>query len=822
MVDNLADHTNYSGNWLCAIRLEILVVDQQFSINQKSARSRKARIAAVLSHAPIRFILLLTFIVSIFIVTASAIIDEPLGYLFLGLVGWSIVPIIWNFGELKKLATTKDPTLDAVLEWRILAELDSDKPNITEVWRAIHGHNQMVFFANRFGLHPSFFDQVVPTAQVDMDKLWQKAMQYKSENNFEVMNAACIMVALLQQLPSHQDLLNQLKLDIEEVERGIGWVGYIKRTLWWYRTRKKGGGLARDWSAGYAPLLNRIGRNISLEVEGGYLHRPIDSHEQVLDQMLRVLNQTGRTNIALVGETGVGKTAAVYALAQLLTEGASSQLKFHQVFALNAATILASAHGRGEVEDLVMRIVGEAHHAKNIIIFFDEAQLFLEDGTGSVDLSNVLIPILERANVRFIFALTPGYWQKLSRQNSAFAGLVNYQFIPPAGKEDTFQVMEDQMLILENQHKVVVSYFAMREAYFLADHYISEEAFPGKAIKLLEQAAVLAGPGSLLTAEHVQKTIEGSKGVRVQSVNQDESQKLLSLEDDIHKQMINQSRAVKVVANALRRARSGVRNQDRPIGTFMFLGPTGVGKTQLAKALADVYFGGRDQIIRLDMNEFVNDFDVPRLLAAESANSTGKTFLNQIRAQPFSVVLLDEIEKAHPNVVNIFLQLLDEGRISDTDGREASFKDSIIIATSNAGAERLRQYLDAGYELEQFEEQFVNEVIEMGIFKPEFLNRFDEMVIFRSLKPEELMQVVTLMINDVNKNLATQKVSLQIDDQAKQWLVQRGNDPRLGARPMRRMVQRYVEDIVARKMLEGSAQSGSVIVLTVADFESVS
>jgi ATP-dependent Clp protease ATP-binding subunit ClpC len=381
--------------------------------------------------------------------------------------------------------------------------------------------------------------------------------------------------------------------------------------------------------------------------------------------------------------------------------------------------------------------------------------------------------------------------------------------------------MEDQTLLIESRHKVAVSYFALREAYHLADHYISEEAFPGKAIKLIEQAAVSAGPKTLINAEHVQQSIETSRGVKVQSVTKDESAKLLNLEDEIHQQMINQYRAVKVVSSALRRARAGVRDRNRPIGTFMFLGPTGVGKTQLAKALADVYFGGKDQIVRLDMNEYVNDTDVPRLLAAERENSSGVTFLNQIRQQPFSVVLLDEIEKAHPNVVNIFLQLLDEGTINDTDGRPASFKDAIIIATSNAGAERIRQYLDAGYEVEQFEDQFSNELIEMGIFKPEFLNRFDELVVFRSLKPAELMQVVTLMVNDVNKAIGSQKIKVELDNAAKMWLVERGNDPRLGARPMRRMVQRYVEDIIASKMLSGEAQSGAVITLTVQNFEEV-
>ncbi|MBP6880693.1 ATP-dependent Clp protease ATP-binding subunit [Candidatus Saccharibacteria bacterium] len=745
-----------------------------------------------------------------------------LGLLLIVLGIYLSMPMFWFNQYLKRLPISKYTRLDSILEWRVLAMLGKDKEvTVFDIWQAVRDHNHAHFFAVRYGIHQSFLDQVLPTAQIDVQQVWHRAMLYREKNKQNHLNAASIFVAILYYAPGRDELLNALHLDIGEVEDGIGWVGYIKKTVWEYRNNKGAGGIARDWTAGYTPLLNELGRNISYEAAAGILHRPVPEHALILEQMVKVLSQTGRSNIALVGEIGTGKTAIVSALAELMIQGKSEELKFQQVFALNAATILSSARGRGEVEQMIHQMVFEASHAKNIILFFDEAQLFLEDGTGSVDITNVLMPILDRSSVRFIFALSPQYWQRLTRQNSAFAGLVNYQLVNPPSERSTYQIMEDQTLLIESRHKVAVSYFALREAYHLADHYISEEAFPGKAIKLIEQAAVSAGPKTLITAEHVQQSIETSRGVKVQSVTQDESAKLLNLEDEIHQQMINQYRAVKVVSSALRRARAGVRDRNRPIGTFMFLGPTGVGKTQLAKALADVYFGGKDQIVRLDMNEYVNDTDVPRLLAAERENSTGVTFLNQIRQQPFSVVLLDEIEKAHPNVVNIFLQLLDEGTINDTDGRPASFKDAIIIATSNAGAERIRQYLDAGYEVEQFEDQFSNELIEMGIFKPEFLNRFDELVVFRSLKPAELMKVVTLMVNDVNKAIGSQKIKVELDDAAKMWLVERGNDPRLGARPMRRMVQRYVEDIIASKMLSGEAQSGAVITLTVQNFEEV-
>jgi ATP-dependent Clp protease ATP-binding subunit ClpC len=306
--------------------------------------------------------------------------------------------------------------------------------------------------------------------------------------------------------------------------------------------------------------------------------------------------------------------------------------------------------------------------------------------------------------------------------------------------------------------------------------------------------------------------IESTRGVKVQEATQDESQKLLNLEEELHKQMINQEYAVKSVANALRRARAGTRNQNRPIGAFLFLGPTGVGKTQLAKALADVYFGSSNNIVRVDMNEYVNSDDIKRLLAPESG--TGNTFLGKIRSAPFSVVLLDEIEKAHQDIINAFLQLLDEGTISDTSGRQASFKDAIIIATSNAGADKIREYISSGREQADFQQEFIDGIISSGSFKPELINRFDELLVFRPLKENELVQVLDIMLADVNKQLEQKRVRVELDQNAKLWLVKKGNDPRLGARPMRRMVQRYVEDVVAKQVLQGSAHPGSVITIT--------
>jgi ATP-dependent Clp protease ATP-binding subunit ClpC len=355
-------------------------------------------------------------------------------------------------------------------------------------------------------------------------------------------------------------------------------------------------------------------------------------------------------------------------------------------------------------------------------------------------------------------------------------------------------------------------YQSLKDAYRLSQRYVYDISMPGQAISLLESAADYAESG-LVTSRSVAAAIEQSTGVKTSAAsNEDEREKLLNLESLIHERMIGQERAVSVVSDALRRARSGVRNQNRPVGTFLFLGPTGVGKTELAKSLAAVYFGGERNIIRLDMNEFVSSSDVARLIADGSDDAGSLTA--QVMKQPFSVVLLDEIEKAHPSVLSTLLQLLDEGILRDIRNREVSFRDTVVIATSNAGSDRIQEYLARGYSLEQFEEKFISELISSHLFHPEFLNRFDEIVVFGSLTKPELLKVVDLILESVNKNLAEQKITVTVAQDAKEYLVEAGYDPRLGARPMRRVVQRAVESNVAKLILSGRLQPGQTVQLT--------
>ncbi|MGB4420475.1 MAG: AAA family ATPase, partial [Candidatus Saccharimonadales bacterium] len=527
-------------------------------------------------------------------------------------------------------------------------------------------------------------------------------------------------------------------------------------------------------------------------------------------------------NAVIVGPLGVGKTEIVTAFASKLIDGdskISNDLKFRQVFILDAGSLIAAAPDRGGLENLVPRILSEAYSAKNIIVCLDNAQLFFEDGIGSVDISNILIPILNAGNLRMILTMDDQQYLKISQRNPEIIKSLNKVVVEAASKDETISVMQDKAIMIEFQNQVTFMYQAIQEAYRLGERYVYDLAMPGRALKILESSAHYSENG-LVTAESVRRSLEKTMDIKVSTVRSvDEKEKLLKLEDLIHERMINQSRAVEVVSDAIRRARTGVRNQDKPIGTFLFLGPTGVGKTELAKSLAAVYFNGEDNIIRLDMNEYVQSSDVKRLITDGAKNSNSLTA--SIMKKPFSVILLDEIEKAHPDVLSTLLQMLDEGVMRDEKNREVSFKDAIIIATSNAGSDRIREYIERGYDISQFEDKFVDELINSNQFKPEFLNRFDEIVVFRPLDKSELMQVVDLILTEVNRTLSLQKISVAVDTEAKKYLVEAGYDPRLGARPMKRVVQRAVESLIAKMMLSGEAESGQVIRLKLEDIKSV-
>ena len=783
--------------------------------NYHSRRAQYARLGKGL--APWIFLFKLTIVILIVLGIMALVVGMALGWALLGLVAVPIMIVQWYKYELKDVPIdTTRKTVDGLLDSDLLAVLP-DQPSPKDIAIALLQANGGLFFHIRFGVGGGFLKEVSSENRADTAVIFQEALAISAQVGGR-MSPGVIILAMIRQLPARETLLGHLQLSEDDLLRGIQWYHHLSDLIQASKTKsKQAGGIGRDWSFGWIPTLSRYGANIS---QAGTLARG-EIRTDVLAQLVNSLaNNSGV--IALVGKDGVGKTELVYELAQKLispTKDIPAQLHYQQVFMLDASRLVSVAGERGGVEQLVSALLGEAYAAKNIIVCLDNAELFFEDGVGSVDLTRLLLPIIEAGRLRIILTMDEQKFLQISKRTPAVASAVNRITIHPTDEIDTLKVLEDHLPALEYRRKVTYMYQALKDAYRLSQRYVYDISMPGQAISLLESAADYAENG-LVTSVSVASAIEQSTGVKTSSAsNEDERTKLLNLEALIHERMIGQERAVSVVSDALRRARSGVRNQNRPVGTFLFLGPTGVGKTELAKSLAAVYFGGERNIIRLDMNEFVSSSDVARLIADGSEDAGSLTA--QVMKQPFSVVLLDEIEKAHPSVLSTLLQLLDEGILRDIRNREVSFRDTVVIATSNAGSDRIQEYLGRGYSLAQFEETFIDELISSHLFHPEFLNRFDELVVFGSLTKPELLRVVDLILVSVNKNLAGQKITVSVAQDAKEYLVEAGYDPRLGARPMRRVVQRAVENTVAKLLLSNEVSAGGSIEITLDQVSSI-
>lgn len=785
------------------------------SFSYDSERARLARMHRHL-HGPLHVVMLAAGAILWLCGGVLLLSHYSMGWFVIGLSAWPLMLAIWERRYLNDLPAAHGDSIDARIESDILGRLprDLNPKNLSEQLAHVQSAQ---FLMVRSGISPGMLSQVLTSDNDSIPLVWSAARDMQPNG---VIRASTLVAALTKTSPALVQLLPHLQLDEADLPKLAEWYNHLDMLIRHHKRPVRSGGIARDWSFGYLQLLDRFGVNVSSQVSARNSSVDLESHRDALDYLVQTFGSGGRQNVALVGPLGSGKTTIVRAFAaELLRADADVpyHLKFRQVISLDAGSLISVARGRGDLENLLNQLLLEAYHAKNVILCLDDAELFFEEGVGSVDVSNVLLPVLDGGGLRIILTMDEQRWLQIAARNPALANLLNRVTIKPSSPEETILVMQDQLVMLEYRHKVTYMYQAVKEAMRLSDRYFYDQAQPGKALRLLEMAASFAENG-LVTGRSVQQSIERTQGVKVGAIN-DASEKeiLLNLEDLIHQRMINQTRAVSVVCDALRRARAGVRNEQRPVGTFLFLGPTGTGKTELAKSLATVYFGGEDHLIRLDLNEFVRADDVSRLIADGADDPMSLSA--QVMKQPFSVILLDEIEKAHSTVLTALLQVLDEGVLHDIKGREVSFRDTIFIATSNAGADQIRQHVEAGDDLEQLQDTLQNELITSGQFRPEFMNRFDEIVLFKPLGKEELFQIIDLIVAGTNKTLEPQKISLVVEDAAKEKLVELGYDPKLGARPLRRAVQRSVESLVAKQVLSGEAQAGDVVTITADDIK---
>lgn len=784
--------------------------------NYHSRRAYSARLARHLSGYAAT-ILSIAGIILLVAGLGLLVMQQPFGWLSIAMSIPCVMTVEWLRVGLHVLQPdTHSKTLDGVLDPEILGQL-SDRPTFDELLTATMQSRGGYFMAARFGIGLSLLSDLAKNSGIELASLYEDARKIQEQTGSPYITAPILIIASIVRHPYHENILAHLQLSLDDIERGIWWNDYIADIIMRANELVLTGGVGRDWSFGYIPLLTRFGSNISRSAGKDYT-QDIANTAELRERIIMQLSQS--SSVVLVGQSGVGKSSLLQSVAARLMypdKSIPQSMQYRQLFSIDSSALIAYSSDRSELEGLMLTIIEEAYHAKNIILCFEGAERFLSDTPGSVDLTSVLLPIIKSGSTPVICTVDEQRLLMISRTNPDIGASLGTLRLEEADFDETMHVLMDSVISIEYRKNVLIMYQALKSAYDLSKRYVREKSMPGKAVDLLRASADYADNG-LVTTLSVERAVEVLFGTKVGVARKiDERETLMNLEQRIHERMVGQEHAVQIISDAVRRSRSGIRNQNRPIGTFLFLGPTGVGKTELAKALADAYFGGEKSIVRLDMNEYSGADGATRLIATADKDAYGLSA--QITKRPFSVVLLDEFEKAHPSVINAFLQVFDEGILRDEQNREVSFRDAIIIATTNAGAERVQEFVSRGMDLEIHEPQLIDELISSGAFKPELINRFDEIVLFRPLEKRDLDGVLSHILDEINHNLDAQKITVELDDSARSYLIDHGYDPKFGARPMRRFVQKAVENLVAKRLLSGEVAVGSHISLTQEDLE---
>ena len=635
-------------------------------------------------------------------------------------------------------------------------------------------------------------------------------------------------------------------------------------------------------NAGGTPTLDSLARDLTKLAKENQID-PVIGRKKEVERTIQILSRRTKNNPVLVGEPGVGKTAIAEGLAiSIIKKEVPIDMQNKRIMMLDMGSLVAGTKYRGEFEDRLKKIIEEIYQDKHVILFIDELHTLIGAGgaEGAIDASNILKPALARGELQLIGATTSNEYQKYIEKDTALERRFAKVHVEEPTAEDSVQILEGLRPRYEQHHGLTISDEAIEAAVRLSTRYLTNRFLPDKAIDLMDEASAKVrihnvsknnkvedltdqsmkllndknnaildqdfetaakireeeqdiqteiaklknkknakAKKPVVTADDIAEVIAQWTGVPVKQITRKESEKLLNLEKELHKRVIGQEDAINAVSRAIRRARSGMKDPDRPIGSFMFLGPTGVGKTELAKSIAEVMFGSEDNLIRVDMSEYMEQYSTSKLIGSAPGYvgfDEGGQLTEKVRNEPYSVILLDEVEKAHPDVFNLLLQVLDDGILTDAKGRKVDFRNTIIIMTSNLGARSLEEDKSVGFGAKDIHNDYkeMQERINVELkkfFRPEFLNRIDETIVFKALNKEQLKDIAKIMSNNLRKRLEEREIKLVISPTAYSDLVKDGYNPEYGARPMRRTIQREIEDPISEQLLMGKVKAGDSI-----------
>lgn len=632
-------------------------------------------------------------------------------------------------------------------------------------------------------------------------------------------------------------------------------------------------------------MLKEFGTDLTKKAADGKLD-PVIGRAGEIERVMQILSRRQKNNPLLIGEPGVGKTAVVEGLAQLIVADQVPDILHNiRIYTLDVSALVAGSKYRGEFEERLKKVIKEVEQAGDIILFIDELHTLIGAGAaeGSIDAAAILKPPLSRGEIQIIGATTLDEYRKHIEKDSAFDRRFQTVLVKEPNEEQAVRILEGLRDRYEEHHHVHFTDEALSAAVSLSDRYIQDRYLPDKAIDVLDEAGARMRIRNMVLPEELQKIdddlrklraakesaiadqdferaarvrdeeeklqkqrVEAQKnweektsktlnevsvedvadivsmttGVPVSNLTEAETEKLLRMESVLHERVIGQDEAITALSKAIRRSRSGLKDPKRPVGSFIFLGPSGVGKTELSKALAEFLFNSEDALISFDMSEYMEKHSVSRLVGSPPGYvgyDEGGQLTKAVRQRPYSVVLFDEIEKAHPDVFNILLQILEEGRLTDSQGRVVDFRNTVIIMTSNVGAREITTSAPLGFasgdkgglDDKEIKSRVMSEV--KKLFRPEFLNRIDEIIVFKSLTEDEIVEIVDLMIDELRQRLIEQNMTINLTKQASKLIAKEGTDLSFGARPLRRAIQRLIEDPISEQILEGKWTSGSVI-----------
>jgi ATP-dependent Clp protease ATP-binding subunit ClpC len=637
------------------------------------------------------------------------------------------------------------------------------------------------------------------------------------------------------------------------------------------------------------PALDHFCRDLTQLAAEGQLDPTIGRAKEI-ERVMEVLTRRKKNNPVLIGEPGVGKTAIVEGLAQLIANHTCPEsLRDHRVLSLDMAAVIAGTKYRGQFEERLKAVMNEIAQNKNIILFIDELHTLVGAGAaeGAIDASNMLKPALARGELQCVGASTLNEYRKYIEKDGALERRFQTVIVEPPSIEETVEILKGLRKKYEDHHRVTIPDFTLVAASKLSERYITDRFLPDKAIDVIDEAGARARLAAqvpppevaklkesleavteskeaavrdqnferaaalrdseralqsdirakqeewekhrqsfrpVLNEEEVAFIVSRWTGIPVTRLQEAETARLLRMEEELHASVVAQDEAIKALSRSIRRSRAGLKDPNRPIGSFIFSGPTGVGKTEVARALAKFLFADTSALIRVDMSEYMEKFSVSRLIGAPPGYvgyEDSGTLTKAVRRKPYSVVLLDEIEKAHPDVFNILLQVLDEGHLTDNYGRVIDFKNTVVIMTSNVGARDITKSKSLGFaapdpraSFERMAEKVKEEM--QRVFNPEFLNRLDDVIVFHPLSREHISQIVSILLREVQRRLSAEELTLKLTDAATEFLVDHGYDEHFGARPLKRAIQKFIEDPLSEKILLGEFSKGDELEVDVA------